>query len=177
MARVFFALWPDEKPRAALANLGKDLHALYKGRMVPATSLHMTLVFVGNVPELRLSNLSAVALALKGNAFKLDLNRYGCWPCSQVAWVGAESVPPALASLVEQLKTHLAGVGMGFDAKPFAPHITLIRKARCLKQEAVIKPIRWSVTRFVLVQSRMDASGSRYEILNSWSLTSQQPVG
>ena len=68
--RVFFALWPDDAERAALAAWQLPLHKLCSGRIIRADTLHNTLVFLGNVEAHRLEApyLAAQAQALGARA-------------------------------------------------------------------------------------------------------------
>jgi hypothetical protein len=49
--RVFFALWPDADVRDQLAGLARAAAERAHGRAPPPENLHMTLVFVGEVPQ------------------------------------------------------------------------------------------------------------------------------
>src|SRR5581483_1928235 len=59
--RIFFALWPDERVRAALAHATHKAVRSCGGRPVPVHNLHATLLFLGSVPESRIPDVVAVA--------------------------------------------------------------------------------------------------------------------
>ncbi len=77
--RVFFALWPDDAERAALAAWQPPLEALYGGKAMRAETLHNTLVFLGNVAERRLEALKLAAQEAPGRAFALRLEEARYW--------------------------------------------------------------------------------------------------
>jgi len=167
-ARVFFALWPDEPVRAALHVQGRRLHAELAGRLTRARSIHMTLVFLGEVPDTRLEALHGAAAGVPVEPFSLLLDRADCWRHNRIAWVGPARTPSALAGLVEQLRARVADAGFAFDPKPFAAHVTLLRNALCRALDDAIEPIEWAVRDFVLVRSVPEAGGSNYAVIGRW---------
>ncbi|HYS52061.1 MAG TPA: RNA 2',3'-cyclic phosphodiesterase, partial [Burkholderiales bacterium] len=99
----------------------------------------------------------------------LVLDRPGYWKHNRIAWAGASLVPPELAALVSGLREALAKSRIGFDAKPFVSHVTLLRDAREPKGMPALDPIPWKIDGFALVESVTLARGSRYEVRRSWS--------
>lgn len=168
-ARVFFALWPDEAVRRALHGAASALHRVLSGRATRAPSIHMTLLFLGDVEEPRLEALHDCAGGLEVESFSMSLDRAACWRHNRIAWVGPTVTPPALEDFVTRLRAAVAQAGFVFDRKAFAPHVTLVRNATCRPMDEAIAPIEWAVSGFVLVRSRLDASGSRYETIGSWA--------
>ena len=167
-ARVFFALWPGESVRAALHDQGRRLHAGLAGRLTRAASIHMTLLFLGEVAETRLDALHAAAAGVSIEPFSLLLERTACWRHNRIAWVGPVRIPPALEDLVAQLRARVDQAGFAFDRKPFAAHVTLVRNANCRPLDDTIQPIEWAVRDFVLVRSAREAGGSDYAVIGRW---------
>lgn len=170
-ARLFFALWPQPAVASSLYQAGKRLHRLCGGRCTRPESLHLTLAFLGSTPRSRLESLQAAAGQVKAPAFALQLGDYGWFPRARVAWTTAENAPAALHDLANRLRANLKVAGFPFDAKPFFPHVTLLRRAHCgsLSLEAT-QPVAWSVREFVLVESALGPEGSQYSMLGRWSL-------
>jgi 2'-5' RNA ligase len=79
------------------------------------------------------------------------------------------SAPPELGRLVAELEEQVGAAGFSFDARPFAPHVTLVRKARCVPLGFKPPRIQWDVRDFVLVRSQLDSDGSRYQIVSRWA--------
>jgi 2'-5' RNA ligase len=166
--RLFFALWPDDATRAALAEWCRRIHRVTDGRATRAEKIHQTLVFLGNCEPARLGELEAAAGGVRPRRFELVLDRAGLWKDKRIAWAGASAVPPELDHLVADLRGALAEAGFAFDPKPFVPHITLVRKARPGAALPALEPIRWRVTEFVLVRSVPGPEGSDYAIEGRW---------
>jgi 2'-5' RNA ligase len=167
-ARVFFALWPDETVRRALMRIGLELHRRVDGKLAREEAVHMTLLFLGDTPVDRLDILCAAAGALDFEAFTLAIEQAGWWNHNRVLWVGPMQTPPALARLVDALERRVAAQGFRFDRRPFAPHITLVRKARRAPLESKLPSTEWRVRDFVLVRSELNSDGSRYEVIGRW---------
>lgn len=167
--RLFFALWPDAATRDALDRTGKRLHRRWGGRRMRADTLHLTLAFLGDTPVAARDALLPMIDAIRAEPFELLLDRVGYWPHNRIGWLGC-SVPAApLADLAERLRRALRESGAAFDARPFAPHVTLLRNAPGGPAPACA-PVRWRVDDFVLAASRTDAGGARYEIAGRWPL-------
>jgi 2'-5' RNA ligase len=172
-ARVFFALWPDAEVRQALMQVGLKMHRQVDGKLTREESVHMTLLFLGDTPVERLGALTELAATVPFEAFTLHIGKADCWKHNKIAWVASVITPPALTRLVDNLERRTAAEGFGFDARPFAPHVTLVRKARCVPLDLKPPRIQWDVREFVLVRSELDSNGSRYQPIGRWPPVSQ----
>ena len=170
MPRYFFALWPDDGIRHQLEALSEGLPDGC-GRKVRIENLHITLVFLGNIDELVVERMGLAVAGFKGRKFALTLDRYGWWKRPQVIWLGTDMVPEPLADLVAYLNAVAAGHDLRVDSRPFAPHLTLVRKAKRALTGAAFTPIHWNIREFCLVQSITHASGAEYRIIQNWALT------
>ena len=166
--RLFFALWPDDRLRASLGRLGIDLAARVEGKAVPAAKVHMTLAFLGEVPADRFLEAAGAASRVAGEAFELVLDEVGAFRSARVAWVGSSAGHPALTKLQSALAAELRAEGFLLESRPFAAHVTLVRRiSRPMAREAV-QPIAWRVRDFALVAS--DTGKGSYEVGRSWKL-------
>lgn len=170
VARVFFALWPDEGTAHLLDRAAARLHRLRGGRRTRRQTIHLTLVFLGDVDRSKLAELIAAAGRVVGESFALHLDRAECWRHNRIAFLTAEETPPALLSLVRDLELALAGTGFAFDRRPYKAHITLLRHADCAKENPALEPIHWAAREFVLVESVLGAAGASYTTLARFPL-------
>ncbi len=166
--RVFFALWPNQVVRAALAELSRQVHSYCGGRSADAASLHMTLAFLGAVPEKRIDALRAMASEVRFARFTLELDSVGCWRHNHIAWIAPQTASPGLSDLVAKLEAQLAVSGFTFDQRPFAPHVTLVRKADCKSGLPSCAAPGWQIEEFVLVESAIGHPGTAYRIIGCW---------
>jgi 2'-5' RNA ligase len=168
--RLFFAVWPSTQMQTWLADVGRDLQRELGGRATQPDSIHLTLVFLGDVVAARFDDVRALGDAVHCERFTLDIDTRGCWTHNRIAWAAPSTAPQALADLVSQLQTRVRDLGFEIDARPYAPHITLVRKAeRGLRTEALAAPARWPVVDFVLVSSQLAGHGSRYKVVSRWA--------
>jgi RNA 2',3'-cyclic 3'-phosphodiesterase len=153
-----------------LAEVGRELQREVGGRATQPESIHLTLVFIGNVVAARFDDVCALGDAMHFERFMLDVDTRGCWAHNHIAWAAASTTPQPLIDLVTRLQTRVRGLGFQIDARPYAPHITLVRKAeRALRTERLAATAPWPVEDFVLVTSRLAGQGSRYNIVRRWA--------
>lgn len=161
-------MWPDEPARAKLAALARRVTDEGGGRGVPAAHLHLTLAFLGDVPEDRVEAAKRVASGIRGPAFELALDRLGFFRRAGVGWAGPSCAPGELVHLQSTLERALHSAGFLLEERPFAPHLTLARKLVRPIATAAIDPVAWRVESFALVES---ARGSgAYVQVAGWEL-------
>ena len=173
--RVFFALWPTEAQRNALADATLDAVRSSGGRPVPSLNLHTTLSFLGSVPERRIQDLDSIARRVAGASasgaapllLKFDQVEY--WKKPQILCVVAQGESPQVLALADALAKETAGAGFNPDLKPFRPHVTLARKVSHPIRTTGMDPVVWRFTEFALVESRTEPGGSAYRILASFA--------
>ena len=148
--KLFFALWPDEDTRAALARL----QPLAPGRAIAAAKLHLTLAFLGQQPATALAPLLAILDELAVAELRLRVDMLGYFQRPRIAWAGMSAPPPALSALQAELMARLEAAGFSAATHgEFKPHITLAREAKCAPPAAQFDPIPWHATEVALVES------------------------
>jgi 2'-5' RNA ligase len=167
--RLFYALVPDDAVRASLAREGAALARDAGGRAIPAVNVHVTVVFVGGAAT-RLPCLRDALQTMPRTAFTLSLDRIGGWRAAGVAWLAPSLVPPALATLHDELNAAVAACGLPPETRPFRPHVTLVRRPVRLPREAAVAPIAWHVRRLALMRSDDTPDGVRYREVDAVAL-------
>lgn len=170
--RLFFALWPDPPTLArGLAEVQRRVPR-GSGRPQRADQLHLTVEFLGSVPEARLGDVLEVGrvAAAGASCCTLVLDATEHWRRPQVLCLTASVVPPPLLALVEALRAELAARGFEPERRAFRPHLTLARKVRRPPPATGVEPFQWPVSELTLVESTTDPTGSRYERLQGWPL-------
>lgn len=178
--RLFIAInLPDaEKTRltqALQAVAAIDLPA----RWVESDSLHITLKFLGEVPQ---GQLPAVAAALAeaaagAVAFDVALSGFGAFPSlsrPSILWVGVQAGPD-MAELHRRIEGAYAPLGFPPDERAFRPHITVarVRKDGRIRDRQAMDRMQadfdykteFRATSVDLMHSRLGASRPRYEVL------------
>jgi len=173
--RLFFALWPDAAVSGTLDQVGHQLRSACGGRQMRRNNIHLTLVFLGNVETSRIDALRAVGDAVVAPSFAMTLKQLGWWRHNRVAWAAPDAAPEQLQVLVHQLQNGLRAAGFAFDDRPvYAPHVTLLRNARCEEVEwPAFESLEWAANEFVLVRSVTRDEGATYEAIGRWPLVSE----
>ena len=128
----------------------------------------MTLLFLGQVARPQMACIEQVADRMVLMPFSVQLKQVELWQRPRLLCATASQTPDPLAELVSSLQAGLAECGFKPEARPYRPHVTLIRKVRRSSPFELEKPINWSVSRFVLATSSADPGIPRYRILKSW---------
>ncbi|MDT8435938.1 MAG: RNA 2',3'-cyclic phosphodiesterase [Gemmatimonadota bacterium] len=129
---MFVAIPVPADRRAAIDRLaGAFRRGGVRARWVRPERLHLTLRFLGEVPE---AEVAGIVRALDGAvasrpSFRLRFGRPGAFPSPRrprVLWLGVEA-DAALGGLYADVERALAAVGHPGDGKAFRPHLTLGR--------------------------------------------------
>lgn len=177
---MFFALWPEEGERQGLAQAVHEACAGSGGRPVPAASLHLTLAFLGSVPEARVAELCRigreVAPEFSGAARPppLRLESLVHWAKPQVLAVPARA-DLRLQGLASRLRDASVAGGFRPDLKPFHAHVTVARKVlHALAAARSLHAVSWRCDAFALIDSRTAAAGPLYSVVESFPLVKDE---
>lgn len=164
--RIFFAAWPPPQTAHALAQWARELQPRTGGRLTDENKIHLTLAFLGEAdPQGAIS--AARRVSAKAHSLPIEEARY--WRENHIVWAGPRQTPPPLQALFERLSMELHREEFILERRPFAAHVTLIRKARAAKLPP-LPALEWPVREFLLVRSSLSSKGSSYETLDRFSL-------
>lgn len=139
---------------AALARWAKDL----KGRAIPAEKIHLTLAFLGGVEA---AKVVVAARKVQALPFELPIDSAKYVRGNEMVWVGPKEMPEGLKTLVERLHFELYRAEFILERRPFAAHVTLLRRAPRPKAMSPLPRVAWPVSEFALVNS---AGGSYTDV-------------
>ena len=199
--RLFVAIYPsaealdDLTGQVARLRVGAADAAGINVRLTPRESLHLTLVFLGEVDDAQLPDVrlalgwaaqtwrhpnGAVGPGGSVAAPRLRLGGGGLFgdALNTVLWVGLRGDVDALHALSRTTRRELDASRLPSDPRPYAPHVTLARPGIRVPPEAVesdrmaldgyLGP-SWPATEMVLVRSRLGPRPG-YERLATWPL-------
>lgn len=172
---MFFALWPEPDIQAELAQTGRALQGAMGGKLTRQESIHLTLAFLGDVDMDRMGEVLGIGARAAFRPFGFVVDTTGCWGHNGVAWLGPRATPGPLLSLVDSLRGALRESGFRVEQRPYAAHVTIVRKARCRPIDLTLSPVEWRVNHFVLVRSQLTAEGSRYTVVGRWPEANRTP--
>ena len=154
------------------------LEAIGPAKRVPVENFHLTIAFLGSVPESALSSVSdsarecAGSLTAVGERVELRFDEIDWWRRAQIVCAVAGRPPRAAADFADALRRALSLRGFAPDLKPFRAHVTLARHVRRGPRHRTVEPVVWAFEQFALVESRTDPAGSLYSVRESWPLYS-----
>jgi 2'-5' RNA ligase len=176
--RLFTAIELPTPTSQHLAHLLQTLrtHPTLKNvaSFTPPQNLHITLKFIGDVPDDRVPLLVASLRTLSIPQMPFALEHFLVLPGQGPARVLAVNVTKDLApvtSLFNQVESACQPLGVSREARNYKPHITLARFRRPNRQLTARTLIRvidpgllpapaFTTTRFTLFQSRLEPSGA-----------------
>lgn len=130
---MFIALALPDAVRDSLAALAQRTEGLSWTR---PEQLHVTLRFLGDVPESKIEPMIARLAAVHVAPFVLPVEGVGSFPPNRparVMWVGTGSGHPRLFQLRQRIDDAVLAAGIDVDVRTFHPHVTL---ARCTESAA-----------------------------------------
>ena len=166
--RLFFALWPPAKTAHALAQWTHGVSRETGGAPTASDKIHLTLAFLGEADPGRAFN---AAQRVQGARHMLAIDQAQYWKHNKIVWVGPQTMPAPLAALVSQLHAALKEHGFVLEDRPFAAHVTLLRKAKPPGSLPSLPKVEWPVNELLLVRSRTSPKGSTYEPVERFPLT------
>ncbi len=175
--RLFIAVDVSDDVRETLKPVLSTL-SRYRGvKAVEPENVHVTLLFLGEVPESRVGVISDRLSRVAENfePFRVKLGNIGFFPNRQklrVVWVGVEGVEEGkdLAPLANAVRGEMKRLGYR-DDKEFVAHMTLARIKKITPQEKkrLLEELEsfdfegeWTVKDFKLKQSRLTPKGPVY---------------
>ncbi|MGQ9366370.1 RNA 2',3'-cyclic phosphodiesterase [Azospirillum sp. ST 5-10] len=177
MIRLFVALELPEDLRQRLSGLGGGVPG---ARWAEPENLHLTLRFIGEVPDDRLHDIDAALATVEAPAFDVVLDGVGVFGSgrnARVLWAGVER-NEALGHLQAKVESALVRGGLPRDERKFSPHVTLARLkeapreriGRFLEERGLFRAGPVPVDHFTLFRSHLGRTGAVYEALRDYPL-------
>ena len=134
-------------------------------------NLHLTLAFLGNLPEERLDAVLAAGATVRAAPVSLKLVRIEYWERPRLLCAVPETGNEACAELVGSLRHALTTHRLPVESRLFRAHVTLVRKVRKPSMDYDFSPApTWSSNRLALVASESTRGGVHYRELAGWAL-------
>ncbi len=184
--RLFIALNLPQPVRLALWTTVTPLRDLaLPVQWVRPDGIHLTIKFLGEVPEQRQAELQAALERAARGAHELPLavGGFGVFPDlkrPRVVWAGV-APHPALELLQHRVEQEYAPLGFPTEGRPFRPHVTLGRAAREARPRDfaglgdVLDRLQFEETVLVasvdLMQSTLQSGGAVYQVRYSERLS------
>jgi RNA 2',3'-cyclic 3'-phosphodiesterase len=172
--RLFIAIELDNKTKDRISSLQEKLKE-FDSKLVEKENLHMTLKFLGTVPDSDIPQVVQKLSNIKAKQFKIIINKTGVFPNEdepRVTWIGGD-----FNEELENLKKTINKALPGFRVENHESHITLARirslepeeydklydVLNAIDDEVAAQPIEFDVKGFTLFQSTLTKNGPIYE--------------
>lgn len=180
--RLFVAIDLPEAVRRELATI-QDLLRPQGGnaRWVASESIHITLKFIGEVPEHRVEEIDKALTGLPWKPFVVAVRGLGFFPGARsprVLWAGLHA--RTMKELAGEIDARLERTGIERERRAFRGHVTLARsKDSRLEGSLVAAAGRYpdhdfgsfTADRYCLYQSTLKPGGSVYRRIKEYSMT------
>ena len=171
--RMFFGLWPDPATRATFAGEDRTVFGSNGGKLVPPGELHITLRYLGEVPDALVPSLESLGAQAARAAIPtlIEFDAVEWWKEAKVLVRVARTLPPPLFQLDQALQVGLKSAGVAFDPKPLRLHLTTVRNIppHPLGVGAV-NPLAWDADALALIEGSSNPAGPRYRVRAQWRL-------
>ena len=168
--RLFFALWLAAGMAGSLHRVAEGVVGRCGGRLLKPESFHLTLAFLGDVPEYRLPELLKLISGVTLPTVDVWLDKVDYWKHNQILWAGCREPAPALVALAAKLQEELLAAGFLTETRPLLPHVTLVRKLFHPGALPELGCFEWRAEELVLARSCRSDRGSEYDAIARWPL-------
>ena len=182
--RLFIALPVPETVKAELKKLQKELRKVVPTdqlRWVQPEQIHLTLKFLGNVPNEEMEDLvTAPREGCRGvGPFRLRAEQTGFFPNEyrpRVIWVDVRGDTEPLTALQQSIECATLGFAESEESREYSPHLTVARvknlhvrevQALCERVKSLKTRVfgEWTAVKAELIRSELGHHGSRYTCL------------
>jgi 2'-5' RNA ligase len=177
MIRLFVALPLPGPQRRRLAQICTGIEG---ARWLDDHNLHLTLRFIGEVPEDHGEDLAIALSSVKAAPFELRLKGVGHFGSNRgvrAVWADIEPAPD-LTQLRANIDATLQRAGLAPEHRKFHPHVTLARLrhatpdaiAPWLAANTLFTTVPFTIGKFALFSSHLGKSGADYTMEMEYSL-------
>jgi 2'-5' RNA ligase len=185
--RTFIAVEISEEQRNSARRLIQRLSVAGQSyRWVDPENLHLTLSFLGDVPETEINQVCAVTekAVAKISSFQFCVAGAGAFPDSirpRVIWAGVNEGTDEFIKLQAAIQNQLSTLGFTADRRQYRPHLTLGRLKRAGRFDAELSELIEKHAEFdlgtnfadavVIFSSFLDRSGPTYTPISTIELS------
>ena len=173
--RAFIAIDLPESIRTTLRSKQASFRsASPDARWTQPEGIHLTLKFLGEIPERKVSEVSESLKNLgRFERFTVELQGFGFFPHARrprVFWAGVEA-PDGLSRLAEKIEEAMHKIGFAREERAFHPHLTLARfkvpqpqpaLQELLTQQGELDLGKFEVSEYYLFESKLSPQGAQY---------------
>ncbi|KAB7742252.1 RNA 2',3'-cyclic phosphodiesterase [Parvibaculum sedimenti] len=170
MIRLFTALEIPDEIAERLVRLQRGIEG---ARWIEQEDFHITLRFIGDIPEDVADDVDAALAEIPFTPFELELEGVGAFGGTKphAVWAGVKMTEP-LKLLQQRHESAIRRAGPPPETRNYTPHVTLARLRgreadevyRYIEANNLFASPRFEVTRAVLFSSRASTGGGPYVV-------------
>lgn len=183
--RLFISIELTEDIRAEISGLIEAMRKKGSGvKWVEPRNLHVTLKFLGHVPDEKIEKIIGAASEALGNSepFRTSFRGAGSFPGGKrprVFWVGARKGSEKQAGLARLVDSAMAAAGFDEEKREFTPHVTIGRVKDPKEAGSLLRALEeareksfgeMTVDRVSLMKSTLSRKGPTYETVREFYL-------
>ena len=177
--RSFIALELSDEARGELSRITEALkEANADVKWMRPGSVHLTLKFLGYVPEEKIGGIAErlKEIARAASSFDIVLDGIGVfpgWNYPRVLWIGVGEGRERVKNLAVQVEKAMALEGFEKEKRPFSSHLTIGRIKRAKNKDELgriasaieVRPERSHISKITLFKSDLTSKGAIYSSL------------
>lgn len=186
--RLFTALDVDPEIKSSFQSAVRELRQTRAPvRWVKPEAMHLTLKFLGETPEEKLSPLGYLLEEVCRNIypFTVIFSGMGAFPGlsrPRVLWAGVEEPSGTLGALAERMENGFSELGWEKEKRKFHPHVTVGRVKGNINLKQLSDAVsrlqerswgRQETTGVSLYRSHLEPTGARYEVVQFFPFVGQ----
>jgi len=180
--RLFLEITLPDTIRAQAAFLAERFRPFVDAAFVKKENMHLSLKFLGDVPEKKLEPLKSALSKVSIQPFELEVSGVGTFPTLndiRVLWFGAVKGGREFVELQKKIDMELAPLSFAPE-KSYVPHLTFAR-VKCVLDRAKLRELvehnhgtynigSFKVSNFRLMKSTLSPAGPEYAELAKFEL-------
>ncbi len=158
----------------------RDLKGIRGIKPSPTAQMHITLKFIGDIPEEKVDVVEECVLKSVSGISKgrISVKGTGAFPnqkAPRIIWAGVETSLP-LEKMSADIGSRLEAEGIPFDTKPFKPHITVARVegrpdiSRILRNYSATEFASFICPAVLIMKSELSPKGATHTIMRMCEL-------
>lgn len=177
--RLFIAIDLPATIRQKLVHIQHELEKLdlFTGKFTRIEQLHLTLKFIGDVEEQKVSQIEQILTQVKYHKITASLGKLGVFPSKKfisVIWIELNG---KIHDLIKELNAALESIVVR-EQREFVSHITLARVKSLIHRDELLVAIEkmptesqeFEITEFVLKESELTEHGARHQVIARFPL-------
>ncbi len=181
--RLFIAINIPEDIKHNIFSFANDVLGKNKYmRIVPASNIHVTLKFLGNIDIEKIEKIDKMLQETAGGfgefSYKISekINAFPGPENARVIFMGIDTGGDKISRIYNELENNLSRIKIDREKRKFTPHVTIARVKsnkdirQLIETDKVFLNRALNCSELTLFESKLGPSGAEYIVLDNYSL-------